>query len=137
MVPSFSAAISLTVSASDATEAGVTGNGTITTPTALVFNGSGTGIAFDSGNSMRFGRLAIKNANGSQLVPLRVPLETQYWNGNAFVTNVADSCTRLDGVNIEMANYQGTGFAPAPSCKTRLPSTPVTFAAAPVICSIS
>ena len=43
------------------------------------------------------------------------------------VTNVADSCTRLDGVNIEMANYQGSGFAPAPNCKTRLPTTPVTF----------
>ena len=76
---------------------------------------------------IRFGRLALRNANGSQLVPLQVRMEAQHWNGTAFITNIDDNCTRLDGVNIEMSNYQGTGFAPAPNCKTRLPTTPVTF----------
>lgn len=74
---------------------------------------------------LRFGRLAMRNASGSQLVPLQIPLETQYWNGTVFVTNVDDSCTRLDGKNVQMSNYQG--IAPAPNCNTRLPSTPVTF----------
>src|SRR5438876_3186572 len=35
-------------------------------------------------SKIRFGRLAIRNANGSKLVRLPVPLETQYWNGTVF-----------------------------------------------------
>jgi MSHA biogenesis protein MshQ len=68
---------------------------------------SGGGISFSSGKPMRFGRLAIRNANGSQLVPLPVPMETQYWNGSAFITNVADSCTTVTAANIGLGNYTG------------------------------
>ena len=44
---------------------------------------------------MRFGRLKISNAHGSELLNLPVPLVTQFWNGNAFVTNTDDSCTSV------------------------------------------
>jgi len=101
-VAPFTAAISLTVTASDSTESGVTGNGTITA--AQVFNGGG-GIAFDAGAQFRYGRLAIRNASGSQLVPLLVQLETQYWNGTSFITNAADNCTSIAANNIELASY--------------------------------
>src|SRR5262249_42011949 len=37
--------------------------------------------------AVRFGKLVLGNRSGSQLVPLQVPAEVQYWNGTAFVTN--------------------------------------------------
>ena len=104
----FDAAISLTVSASDATDAAVTGNGTITTASPLVFNGGGSGIVFDSGAQFRYGRLRLGNGSGSQLLPLLVPMETQYFTGapsNAFITNAADSCTSIAAANIELGTY--------------------------------
>jgi hypothetical protein len=58
---------------------------------------------------MRFGRLAIKNANGSQLVPLPVLVEAQYavaaGAGTVFVTNKDDSCTSLANTNIAMSGF--------------------------------
>jgi hypothetical protein len=76
---------------------------------------AGNGIAFSDGNAlttndkqMRFGRLAIRNANGSQLVPLPVQVEAQYWSGaptNAFITNAADSCTSIAAGNVAMSNF--------------------------------
>jgi MSHA biogenesis protein MshQ len=69
---------------------------------------SGNGIAFNNGKSMRFGQLAIRNANGSQLVPLPVRVEAQYWSGaptNAFITNTADSCTTIATNNVAMSSF--------------------------------
>lgn len=61
-----------------------------------------TGIGFDDANAvtgndaqMRFGRLRSGNANGSELLALPLPLAAQYWNGQGFVGNPADSCTAL------------------------------------------
>ncbi len=84
------------------------------------------GIAFSSGKPMRFGRLTIRNANGSQLVALPVPLETQYWSGTAFITNAADNCTTLAGSNIMLSNPLGGFTVPPGSCTTSA-SNPVSF----------
>jgi hypothetical protein len=65
----------------------------------------GNGIAFDNSKEMRFGQLAISNAYGSQLVPLQLRMEVQYWNGTAFVTNTGDDCTSLAAINIEMRGF--------------------------------
>jgi MSHA biogenesis protein MshQ len=100
----FNASLSLTMSVSDATEAGAN-QGTITTNTPLVYSGEGAGIAFDAGNAFRYGRVRIINANGSQLTPLAVPVEAQYWNGTAFITNAADSCTTVATANLAMSNF--------------------------------
>jgi hypothetical protein len=103
----FNSNLSLTLSVSDASEAGAS-QGTITTTTPLVFSGGGAGIAFDSGNAFRYGRLVIRNANGSQLVPLPVQVEAQYWSGaptNAFITNTQDSCTPIASANVAMSNF--------------------------------
>lgn len=67
----------------------------------------GNGIPFNNGNAMRFGRLGVGNANGSQLVPLLLPMETQYWNGTSFVTNAADNCTAVAAANVGLGNYTG------------------------------
>jgi MSHA biogenesis protein MshQ len=69
---------------------------------------AGNGIAFSSGKPMRFGRLTIRNANGSPLMPLLVALEAQYYTGapvNAFITNTADSCTNLAAANVAMSGF--------------------------------
>lgn len=61
-----------------------------------------SGIGFDDANAattndaqMRFGRLRLSNAVGSELLVLAVPLTAQYWNGQGFVANTADNCTAL------------------------------------------
>ncbi|MCC7484201.1 MAG: hypothetical protein IT529_04355 [Burkholderiales bacterium] len=106
-VAPFTAAISLTVSATDGTESAVPGNGTITSAAPLVFNGGGAGIAFDSGAQLRYGRLQAGSARGSPLAPLTLPFETQYWDGTAFATNAADYCTALATANIGLGNFAG------------------------------
>lgn len=44
---------------------------------------------------LRYGRLQLLNAYGSELLDLPVTLRAQYWNGNAWVTNSDDSCTSI------------------------------------------
>jgi len=48
-----------------------------------------------NGVSLRYGRLALQNAHGSELLELPVSLTAQYWNGSAFVLNTSDSCTTV------------------------------------------
>ena len=101
----FNAGISLTLSAADSSEAAVSGNGTINTVTGAVFNGSGSGIAFDAGNAFRYGRLILNNASGVETLNLPINMEAQYWNGINFVTNTADNCSTIIATNIAMGNY--------------------------------
>lgn len=111
----FDAAISLTWSASDTSEAAVAGNGTIATSTPLAYNP----IAFDAGNQFRYGVLKLGSAHGSELNNLPVTVQAQHWNGAAFVTNGADQCTTIPGGSISMDNWQRnlaaceTAIAPA------------------------
>lgn len=108
----FDANISLTLSVSDGSEAGTTGNGTITTGTSATFKGTdpGTGIypgiAFDSGKEFRYGRAKLSNAMGSELLNLPVPMEIQYWDAaGRFATNTADKFTTLAAANFSLGNY--------------------------------
>lgn len=71
----------------------------------------------------RFGRLAVTSAHGSELLPLSVPIEAQYWNGIGYVRNVNDSCTSIAQSTIVMKNYKGNLNA----CETQLTvSSPMT-----------
>lgn len=108
--PPFNADISLTLSVTDSSESGTTGNGTINTLNPATFSN----ITFDAGNLFYYGRLALSNASGSVNLPLPVPMQAQYWNGTNFVSNVADNCTDIAASNIVMGNYQ-KNLAP---CKT-------------------
>jgi hypothetical protein len=100
----FTAAISLDVSVSDASEAGAN-QGTITTTfTSVPF----PSIGFDSGAVFRYGRLRLLNATGSGLADLPVPMTAQYWDGSKFVTNTDDHCTSLaSNTNVTLAPYTG------------------------------
>ena len=106
-VSGFNAAISLTVNASDTTEVAVTGNGTISATVPLVFDGGGAGIAFDAGNLIRYGRLRLTGASGAGQLPLRVPVEAQYWTGTFFALNAQDTCTTVNPGNVALGNVIG------------------------------
>jgi MSHA biogenesis protein MshQ len=67
---------------------------------------AGNGIAFSSGKQMRFGRLRIVNAFGSQHLPLPVPMRAEYWNGSAYTLNGADGCTTIATAHVGMENYR-------------------------------
>lgn len=57
--------------------------------------GAGAGIPFTAGKEVRFGRMVMDNAHGSDKVNLPVPLRTEYWQSSSggFVQNRDDSCT--------------------------------------------
>jgi hypothetical protein len=78
---------------------------------------AGNGIAFNNGKPMRFGRLRMQNVSGSQLVPLQVLAEVQYWSGSSFITHTADSCTSVAAANIAMGSYAGS-LTDSPKCLT-------------------
>ncbi len=54
---------------------------------------------------LRYGRLRLGGVSGSQLLPLNMPVEAQYWNGTFWITNVDDSCTPLAAGNVGLGNY--------------------------------
>ncbi|HEY9147152.1 MAG TPA: LamG domain-containing protein [Thiobacillus sp.] len=101
-VAPFTADVSLSMSIQDIAEAGVSGNGTVDTPTPLLF----ASIAFDAGNQIRFGQLVLSNALGSELLGLPVPIETRYWNGSGFALNTADFCTQLAANQVALSGWR-------------------------------
>lgn len=108
-VAPFDAEISLAINVIDADGVSYASN-----PARFGAASAGNGMAFSDGNAlttndkqMRFGRLRAGGASGSQLLPLRVPVEAQYWNGTFFITNVADTCTTLVAGNVGLGNYIG------------------------------
>lgn len=60
---------------------------------------------------MRFGRLWLTSAYGSEKLDLPVPLEAQYRNSHGFITNADDNCTAISTANIMLGPY-GTNNAP-------------------------
>lgn len=64
---------------------------------------AGNGMAFTGNNKeQRWGRLALQNAYGSELIPLPVSLYSEYFNGSSFVMNTADNCSTL-ALNSQLA----------------------------------
>jgi MSHA biogenesis protein MshQ len=60
----------------------------------------GNGVPFLGGanaKQVRFGRIVVDNAHGSERLPLNVPLRTEYWagftGGSGFVASTGDGCT--------------------------------------------
>lgn len=98
----YAAAVTLALQLDDRSEAAVSGN-----PAAITGTLAATALAFDSGSEFRYGVLRMQGSYGSELLDLAIPLQTQYWNGTAFVQNSADHCTSLAASNIALTNYQG------------------------------
>ena len=53
---------------------------------------------------IRFGRLNIENAYGSELLALSVPFYTEYYNGTSFIKNTDDACTTA---TVSQLNFNG------------------------------
>jgi MSHA biogenesis protein MshQ len=68
--------------------------------------GGGTGISFSTSAAQYFGRLALRDGVGSELLNLPITLTTQYYLSTAqgFTTNTADSCTAAPPISF--SNYQ-------------------------------
>ena len=84
-------------------------------PAAFGAASAGNGILFsdaDAGTTndkrVRYGRLRLGGASGSQVLAMRLPIEAQYWNGSVFVTNTLDSCTSLLSTRVGLGNYGGS-----------------------------
>ncbi len=87
-VAPFDADISLSINVLDADGIAATDN-----PVTFGAATAGNGIAFDHGKTMRWGRISLKNAYGSELLALPMPMRTEYFDGTAFRQNWQDGCT--------------------------------------------
>jgi MSHA biogenesis protein MshQ len=68
--------------------------------------GAGSGIAFSTSPAQYYGRLALRDSAGSELLNLPMPLTAQYYASTTvgFTTNTADSCTSAPP--LAFSNYQ-------------------------------
>ncbi|OAI11046.1 hypothetical protein A1359_15220 [Methylomonas lenta] len=67
-----------------------------TNPVRFGTTSVGNGIGFSSGNKgIRWGRMSMQNSFGSELLPLALPLFSEYFNGSSFLLNNVDNCTTL------------------------------------------
>jgi hypothetical protein len=64
---------------------------------------------------MRFGRLALQNAYGSELLDLPMSLTAEYWNGTGWVKNTDDKCTT--GISLSLTDpITDDGLIPGELC---------------------
>jgi MSHA biogenesis protein MshQ len=62
------------------------------------------------GEPIRFGRLNLFSAHGSELAPLPVSIKTEYFNGVNWVDNTLDQCTNLNlASRVRLANAETSG----------------------------
>ena len=64
---------------------------------------SSSGYA-EAGMPLRSGRLRLSNAFGSASAALQLAVAADYWSGNSWVLNSADSCTTLATGNVALSN---------------------------------
>jgi hypothetical protein len=103
-------------------------------PATYASPAAGLGLPFigtgASPGEMRFGRLVLDNAHGSERHPLEVPLRAEYWwsvaGSEGFVTNVVDDCTTFAAGDVALTRNPA-GLATAVSALT----TPASPAPAP------
>lgn len=58
-------------------------------------------------SQVRYGRMLIDNAYGSELLPLPVKVQAQYWQSGKYVLANDDACTPLLAANFALNNYSG------------------------------
>ena len=85
-VAPFDASIRLSINVLDSDGVAATAN-----PVSV---GGASGIGFSAGANQRYGRVAFRNAVGSELVNLPLPLRSEYYLSDTvgFVTHTSDSC---------------------------------------------
>lgn len=97
----FNADIALSINVIDGDGVAFAGN-----PASFAAATSGNGIAFNSGKQMRYGRLRLLGAYGSELLDIRLPVRAEYYAGpGSWPVNSLDNCTSLPGSSIALGNY--------------------------------
>ena len=96
--PPFNANIALSIDVIDL-------DGVAATSNPVTF-GAGSGILFTASGAQWYGRLALRNSLGSELLDLPMPLTTQYYLSTAqgFTGNTRDSCSTAPPIGF--SNYQ-------------------------------
>jgi MSHA biogenesis protein MshQ len=96
-VAPLSANISLSINVKDS-------DGVVPAPNPVSF---GSAIAFSTSATQYYGRLALRDAVGSELLDLPMALTTQYYvsTTQGFTTNTNDSCTTLPSSSIVLNNF--------------------------------
>ncbi|MCX7156853.1 MAG: hypothetical protein NTW45_10490 [Rhodocyclales bacterium] len=112
----FNADIALTLNVIDTDGVAYASN-----PAAFGVATSGNGIAFNIDKKMRYGRLRLSNAYGSELLPLRVPVRTEYSSGTTWTLNTNDACTSVTSTMGVLA--YGTSGTPLANGNFRITST--------------
>ncbi len=74
---------------------------------------------------LRFGRLRMENAMGSERLAISVPIRVEYWAGKGFTTNTLDSCTTIGRDQIAM---DFTPVSNLTACETAITTASVAFA---------
>lgn len=71
---------------------------------------------------VRYGRIKLSNAHGSELLPLPLTATVQYWDGSGWVLNNADTVTTLLASDFALAFPAGTASKPnnLAACETAL-----------------
>jgi MSHA biogenesis protein MshQ len=106
LVAPFNADIALSINVIDGDNVNYASN-----PAAFGAATAGNGIAFSpvTANQMRFGRLALGNAFGSELLDLPIPMQTQYLNSSGvYITSVDDNCTSIARGNLVLSSATPT-----------------------------
>ena len=67
---------------------------------------------------LRSGRLRVSNAFGSEKSALQLTVQAQYWSGNAWVPNSADSCSVLPAAAVVRSGYTDYRGAPTAAWST-------------------
>jgi MSHA biogenesis protein MshQ len=108
----FAAGIQLSIDVLDADGVAASGSAPLTNPVTF---GSPSGIAFDAGQEIRYGRVRIANALGSERVDLPVRMLAEHYASSSagFVTNTADTCTT--NVSLALAGFT-ENLGPGETC---------------------
>ena len=65
---------------------------------------SATSTAVAAATPLRYGRLRLSNAFGSASAALQLAVAADYWSGNSWVLNSADSCTTVPAASVVRSN---------------------------------
>ncbi|MCZ8165284.1 DUF6701 domain-containing protein [Silanimonas sp.] len=74
-----------------------------------------TGFTGPLGSQQRWGRVAVTNAFGPEVIDLQVPMRAEFFNGTAFVANTDDFCTGVTLAPLVDANA-GDTLLPSETC---------------------
>lgn len=75
----------------------------------------------EGGSMLRTGRLRLLNTYGSELLPIRVPVRSEFYTGTGWSINTADNCTALPTTAFFASNV--IGAAPVIAAATPNPIT--------------